>query len=109
MQRRWVRPWPPYRTPNRAPIAVAGAVDERVAVHPASIDRLRTHFTDRLQPGRPTAPEGGRLPLLPSGPDGVHGLSLRGTRLSTSVDVVGDEGRSEERRVGKECRSRWSP
>src|SRR3712207_9593481 len=23
--------------------------------------------------------------------------------------VVGAEGRSEERRVGKECRSRWSP
>jgi len=65
-----------------------------VAVHPASIDRLRTHSIDRLQPGHPTAPEGGRLPLLPSGPDGVHGLSLRGTRLSTSVDVVGDEGGS---------------
>ena len=30
-----------------------------------------------------------------------------------SLDVDGDEetvvGRSEERRVGKECRSRWSP
>src|SRR3989441_7805658 len=23
--------------------------------------------------------------------------------------IVGDQGRSEERRVGKECRSRWSP
>src|SRR5262245_30463213 len=46
----------------------------------------------RLQPGRPTAPEGGRLPLLPSGPDGVHGPSLRGTRLSTSGDLVGGRG-----------------
>ena len=29
----------------------------------------------------------------------------------TSVDIRGNEiqGRSEERRVGKECRSRWSP
>src|SRR2546425_8540824 len=25
------------------------------------------------------------------------------------VEPAGDEGRSEERRVGKECRSRWSP
>ena len=25
------------------------------------------------------------------------------------IDVEGNEGRSEERRVGKECRSRWSP
>ena len=24
-------------------------------------------------------------------------------------EVLGDEFRSEERRVGKECRSRWSP
>ena len=24
-------------------------------------------------------------------------------------DTWGEEGRSEERRVGKECRSRWSP
>ena len=23
--------------------------------------------------------------------------------------IVGESGRSEERRVGKECRSRWSP
>ena len=26
-----------------------------------------------------------------------------------SVDGVGQMARSEERRVGKECRSRWSP
>src|SRR2546426_3678787 len=31
--------------------------------------------------------------------------------LDDAAGVVGDgaEGRSEERRVGKECRSRWSP
>src|SRR2546427_8363007 len=28
---------------------------------------------------------------------------------SNPFDNWGDEGRSEERRVGKECRSRWSP
>ena len=27
----------------------------------------------------------------------------------TSLPIVGDVPRSEERRVGKECRSRWSP
>src|SRR3712207_9067432 len=26
-----------------------------------------------------------------------------------SEGIAGEEGRSEERRVGKECRSRWSP
>src|SRR5258708_39180809 len=38
------------------------------------------------------------------------GASIRQTRLGvllTDPDVLG--GRSEERRVGKECRSRWSP
>src|SRR5437016_14539502 len=29
--------------------------------------------------------------------------------LCKIVDEVSDAGRSEERRVGKECRSRWSP
>ena len=48
----------------------------------------RTHPRIRLQPGCPAAPEGDRLPLLPSGPDGVHGPPLRGTRLSTSDAVV---------------------
>src|SRR5256885_17000428 len=28
---------------------------------------------------------------------------------SSTLQVVGRAGRSEERRVGKECRSRWSP
>ena len=28
---------------------------------------------------------------------------------SEAVAAVGSVGRSEERRVGKECRSRWSP
>src|SRR3712207_3218623 len=29
--------------------------------------------------------------------------------IMTAVDIVRRKGRSEERRVGKECRSRWSP
>ena len=29
--------------------------------------------------------------------------------LSSSFDIMGDGLRSEERRVGNECRSRWSP
>src|ERR1044072_1798315 len=38
-------------------------------------------------------------------PQATHILKLRGAISSTSPEVV----RSEERRVGKECRSRWSP
>ena len=32
-----------------------------------------------------------------------------GDALSAFLESAGKDGRSEERRVGKECRSRWSP
>src|SRR5947208_15827442 len=38
--------------------------------------------------------------------DEVDAASLQ--LLVRSLDIVGGEERSEERRVGKECRSRWS-
>ena len=38
------------------------------------------------------------------------GMSAQSTRLNTiSSNIANAESRSEERRVGKECRSRWSP
>src|SRR5258707_15319396 len=40
----------------------------------------------------------GKMRLAGAGPADQHGIAL-----------LGDEARSEERRVGKECRSRWSP
>ena len=44
----------------------------------------------------------------------VYGLSRRATAQSGVIPVAADlldkpATRSEERRVGKECRSRWSP
>lgn len=36
-----------------------------------------------LRAGTATSPERGRLPLLPSGPGGIHGLSPCGTHPST--------------------------
>ena len=42
---------------------------------------------------------------------GKGGAVIKGMQADTgaSVDVNDDGVRSEERRVGKECRSRWSP
>ena len=43
------------------------------------------------------------------------GIQARGASLEVQQErkisgtVVDEKGRSEERRVGKECRSRWSP
>ena len=41
----------------------------------------------------------------------IHALmGENGAGKSTLMKILfGDEDRSEERRVGKECRSRWSP
>jgi len=36
-------------------------------------------------------------------------LSVPGSTYSQGSSIASDGGRSEERRVGKECRSRWSP
>ena len=42
-------------------------------------------------------------------PDKVKYEKLRKWRLELEHAISGKSNRSEERRVGKECRSRWSP
>src|SRR5260370_10642915 len=56
-----------------------------------------------------------RGPVRPEGFDDVEVTNEKDWLAFTSSAKAGDEillaliGRSEERRVGKECRSRWSP
>ena len=38
-----------------------------------------------------------------------EGISIGGMTRSEAKDAIESHMRSEERRVGKECRSRWSP
>src|SRR5436189_6203487 len=54
------------------------------------------------------------LPIFPAPPKGLPLAALEPLRarigcLASHGGLTGVPGRSEERRVGKECRSRWSP
>src|SRR3712207_9208274 len=51
--------------------------------------------------------EGDQFGFFPSANLGMAGLSI--ALNDTLLDPFGNPARSEERRVGKECRSRWSP
>ena len=44
-----------------------------------------------------------------SGPDLGQVMAATGQKAFEMAFILADGGRSEERRVGKECRSRWSP
>ncbi len=46
--------------------------NEKVVVHPPSNCLVLGYLNRQLQPGGPAAHERSRLPLLPSGPDGVR-------------------------------------
>ncbi len=54
-----------------------------MAVHLPSIEAFGRYPDSWLGLGTPAAHGGSRLPLLPSGPDGVHASPLRGTQSST--------------------------
>jgi hypothetical protein len=56
-----------------------------MVVHPLSIPTHQLTPGSLLQPGYPTAPRGGCLPLLPPGPGGVHRPLPRRTRSSTPL------------------------
>src|SRR2546422_11153288 len=58
--------------------------------------------------GRPVRK--GSIPVVVKVRQGRAGIEGRDDDVQKPVVVeIVDDGRSEERRVGKECRSRWSP
>src|SRR3972149_5069636 len=58
--------------------------------------------------GNPTTPPPGNpLPGLPKPPTVLLSTLQEGD--GRAIDGVREDARSEERRVGKECRSRWAP
>ena len=51
----------------------------------------------------------GRIPEIGTAALGAVGLCFPLIMIITACSNLFGSGRSEERRVGKECRSRWSP
>ena len=79
-------------------------------------DKVMKHFTDPHNVGEISHPDG----------TGIYGSPVCGDMMQIQIKVENDvitdakfktfgcgsaiaDDRSEERRVGKECRSRWSP
>src|SRR5687768_18591913 len=97
-----------------APATIATATrNSRVRKVSLSISRLSPSPALRLQPHHVV--ERARLAVLRPQPGAAvgafaRGLCDRGHGVARAHRLgVGSDARSEERRVGKECRSRWSP
>src|SRR3989475_9330969 len=80
-----------------------------ISMHPHGAYR---HALQIAQPRTDPRVERAAEPEIGAEPEGevhiraaVEGQEHRGLRIRDDTDL----GRSEERRVGKECRSRWSP
>src|SRR3712207_7018925 len=80
-----------------------GVTGVQTCALPISVGRLRPKHRAS---GRVHAPNGR---LEGTRADAVAHPARAADEVDQSFDVVGAARRSEERRVGKECRSRWSP
>src|SRR2546427_11291840 len=90
------------------PAAVAGSMDS-VATGPSATNRRSSQndWQKRSAAAMLGLPVGARRQAGPALEGAVKGAGLR--KPHAGRDVGQGQIRSEERRVGKECRSRWSP
>src|SRR2546426_4445950 len=87
---------------SRAPAAPPSQPPAKQAVSKAAGGAARTAGVAIRIPTKGGAPRVYRLPSMVEVPTAIRG------KLPPVTRVIGLD-RSEERRVGKECRSRWSP
>ena len=64
---------------------------------------------DRLVIGTVVRVANGRVPVIAGTGSNSTDMAIKYTRMAEEEGADGSLQRSEERRVGKECRSRWSP
>src|SRR2546430_12090110 len=98
-----------------------------IALYVSDIEKSRAFYKDFLGFGEPFQldnPDGSLsltfikvndrqyielFPGLKPGADRLNHISIQTDDAEAMRAYLGSRGRSEERRVGKECRSRWSP
>src|SRR3712207_3144154 len=102
------------RLPLRGGEEMSGPAEGDPASTASPVDLLVTGtvFLDLIFTGLPAAPVGGREIMasgMGSSPGGAANMAVAAARLGLRTGLAAVFGRSEERRVGKECRSRWSP
>src|SRR2546425_12785507 len=92
-----------------SPVVIEGRAIAKTFWGKAWCDNLERYsdYANRLPRGR-TYVRNGSVVDLQVRPGCVTALVSGSTMYDVKVSV-GPVGRSEERRVGKECRSRWSP
>ena len=100
------RPWALYRldAPNLLKMATGRGV--QVAVVDSGVEDGNAHLSSAVVDGASMLPgdtSKGRTDVF------AHGTAIAGIIGARPVRGSNVVGRSEERRVGKECRSRWSP
>src|SRR3990167_297592 len=86
----------------------AEMVEDESSGHFLTEDSVGGNVSADISPMAPGANDAVAFLITGSEPDPTSGVRLR-RHLCHQPILQGFEGRSEERRVGKECRSRWSP
>src|SRR3712207_111655 len=98
-----LRGWHPPLLPLQRPEGYQPGALQEGHLHPALGRRARGH----LRPARPRgSPRPRGVHPRPQPPLGVRPAAISALR---QLPLLAGDGRSEERRVGKKCRSRWSP
>src|SRR5688572_33104603 len=96
----------PYRIAAAGALALAGLA---LAWYLGSPLFIRTYADEALPVPRTPAPTFGTAPPNASEPMPSTSAGIGNASPPTSVVLARGQLRSEERRVGKECRSRWAP
>src|SRR3712207_597800 len=95
---------------GKAPVEVPGAVNVEISEGIVKVTGPKGELSVPIGRGVEVRQEDGSLVLTRASESPEHKAMHGLTRSLIQNAVTGvTQGRSEERRVGKECRSRWSP